>query len=167
MPWWRVDVDDNFPKECRLDHLVDYNKGCYLGQETLARMHFRGHPNWSLVGLRCAQVPLPDFFGVDDDELSTVEADPDTVRRHVDALDFLETVDRGTELFAGSDASAGEGKPAGRITSLTYSPKLGSALFLGYVRANEAETAAEFVFTTGDEVTKATITQLPIEEQQT
>jgi folate-binding protein YgfZ len=164
IPWWGADVDDNFPKECRLDHLVDYNKGCYLGQETLARMHFRGHPNWLLEGLRCAQLPLPDFFGVDDEELSTVEADPDTVRRHVDLLDHLETVDRGTELFAGSDASAGEGKASGRITSLTFSPKLGSALFLATVRAKEADTGAEFVFTTGDEVTKATITQLPVEE---
>ena len=115
--------------------------------------------------MRCPQLPLPDFFGVPDEELSTVEADPDTVRRHVDLLDMIETVDRGTELYAGSDASAGEGKAAGRITSLTFSPKLGSALFLAYVRTKQAETGAELVFSTGDEVTKATITQLPVEEQ--
>jgi folate-binding protein YgfZ len=50
LPWWGHDVSDgeNFPKECRLDAVVSYNKGCYLGQETLARMHYRGHPNWLL-----------------------------------------------------------------------------------------------------------------------
>jgi folate-binding protein YgfZ len=166
LPWWGTDVDGNFPKECRLDHVVDYNKGCYLGQETLARMHFRGHPNWLLVGLRSAQIPVPDLFSAPDEELPTVEADRETVRRHIEALELTGVVDRSAELYAGSDASAGEGKAAGRITSLTYSPKLGSALFLGYVRAELAETAAEFVFSTGDEVTKAAITQLPVEEQQ-
>jgi aminomethyltransferase len=47
LPWWVEDVlaGENFPKECRLDEVVSYNKGCYLGQETLARMHYRGHPN--------------------------------------------------------------------------------------------------------------------------
>jgi folate-binding Fe-S cluster repair protein YgfZ len=30
---------------------VSYEKGCFLGQETIARMHYRGHPNWKLVGL--------------------------------------------------------------------------------------------------------------------
>lgn len=166
LPWWGTDIDDNFPKECRLDHVVDYNKGCYLGQETLARMHFRGHPNWLLVGLRSPQIPAPDLFSAPDDELPTVEADRDTVRRHIDAIEMRDIVDPGTELFAGSDASAGEGKAAGRVTSPTFSPKLGSALFLGYVRAKAAETGNEFVFSTGDEVTKTTITHLPVEEQK-
>jgi glycine cleavage system aminomethyltransferase T len=41
LPWWGADVTPggNFPKECRLE------------QETLARMHHRGHPNRLLVGL--------------------------------------------------------------------------------------------------------------------
>jgi folate-binding protein YgfZ len=50
IPWWGADITagENFPKECRLEGVVSYNKGCYLGQETLARMHYRGHPNWLL-----------------------------------------------------------------------------------------------------------------------
>lgn len=57
LPWWGIDVvaGDNFPKECRLDGLVNYDKGCYLGQETLARMHYRGHPNWLLSGITPAE----------------------------------------------------------------------------------------------------------------
>ncbi|HET6347979.1 MAG TPA: glycine cleavage T C-terminal barrel domain-containing protein [Candidatus Krumholzibacteria bacterium] len=51
-PWFGADVTaDNFPAECGLESHVSYEKGCYLGQETIARMHYRGHPNWKLVGL--------------------------------------------------------------------------------------------------------------------
>lgn len=51
-PWIGVDVtEENFPAESSLESHVSYDKGCYLGQETIARMHYRGHPNWKLVGL--------------------------------------------------------------------------------------------------------------------
>jgi aminomethyltransferase len=51
-PWFGIDVtEENFPAECGLETHVSYDKGCYLGQETIARMHYRGHPNWKLVGL--------------------------------------------------------------------------------------------------------------------
>lgn len=36
-------------QEARLDHAVSYGKGCYLGQETVARVHYRGHPNRRLA----------------------------------------------------------------------------------------------------------------------
>ena len=41
------------PQEVRFDELgaVSYEKGCYTGQETVARLHFRGHANWRLAGL--------------------------------------------------------------------------------------------------------------------
>lgn len=167
LPWWGVDVTgDNFPKEARLDDVVDYEKGCFLGQETLARMHYRGHPNWLLVGLRCSQMAPPGFLDAANDELPTVAGNADDVRGHVDALGLSNAVDRGTPLFAGADASAGEGKPSGRLTSLSFSPRLGAALFLGYVRQTMAGAGNEFVFSTGDEVAKTTITKLPIEESK-
>jgi aminomethyltransferase len=51
-PWFGTDVtEENFPAECGLESHVSYEKGCFLGQETIARMHYRGHPNWKLVGL--------------------------------------------------------------------------------------------------------------------
>ena len=40
------------PQEALLEDAVDYEKGCYLGQETVARLHYRGHVNRLLVGLR-------------------------------------------------------------------------------------------------------------------
>jgi len=41
------------PQEVRYDELggVSYTKGCYTGQETVARVHFRGHPNRELRGI--------------------------------------------------------------------------------------------------------------------
>ena len=41
------------PQEVRFDEIegVSYTKGCYVGQETVARIHFRGHPNWLLRGV--------------------------------------------------------------------------------------------------------------------
>jgi folate-binding Fe-S cluster repair protein YgfZ len=30
---------------------VDFGKGCYPGQETVARMRYRGHPNKTLYGI--------------------------------------------------------------------------------------------------------------------
>lgn len=49
-----AEIDEKtLPQEVRFDELggVSYTKGCYLGQETVARIHFRGHPNRELRGL--------------------------------------------------------------------------------------------------------------------
>jgi folate-binding Fe-S cluster repair protein YgfZ len=37
---------------------VSFEKGCYPGQETVARMHYRGHPNRTLYRL-VVEGPLP------------------------------------------------------------------------------------------------------------
>ncbi len=54
--WPRLgaEVDDKtIPQEVRFDELggVSYTKGCYTGQETVSRLHFRGHVNRYLRGL--------------------------------------------------------------------------------------------------------------------
>ena len=47
------------PQEVRFDELggLSYTKGCYTGQETVARLHFRGHPNRQLVGVEWEATP--------------------------------------------------------------------------------------------------------------
>jgi folate-binding protein YgfZ len=48
------EIDDRtLPQEIRYDEIggVSYTKGCYTGQETVSRVHFRGHPNRGLRGL--------------------------------------------------------------------------------------------------------------------
>jgi len=49
---------EEFPQELLLDDAVDFEKGCYLGQETVARIHYRGRVNRLLCGLR-GDAPLP------------------------------------------------------------------------------------------------------------
>lgn len=49
-----LEIDDRtLPQEVRFDELggVSYTKGCYVGQETVARVHFRGHVNRAISGL--------------------------------------------------------------------------------------------------------------------
>ena len=39
------------PLEAELEHAIDFEKGCYIGQEIVARMKYRGHPNRLLRGI--------------------------------------------------------------------------------------------------------------------
>jgi folate-binding protein YgfZ len=43
---------DTLPQEAGLTHLISVTKGCYIGQEVMARLHFRGHVNKVLRTLR-------------------------------------------------------------------------------------------------------------------
>jgi folate-binding protein YgfZ len=48
------------PQEAGInDRAVSFTKGCYIGQETVARLHYRGKPNRHLRGLRLAE-PVVD-----------------------------------------------------------------------------------------------------------
>ncbi|HYM56378.1 MAG TPA: glycine cleavage T C-terminal barrel domain-containing protein [Solirubrobacteraceae bacterium] len=53
-PRYGLDLDDTvIPQEAGLnDRAVSFSKGCYVGQETVARLHYRGKPNRHLRGLR-------------------------------------------------------------------------------------------------------------------
>jgi folate-binding protein YgfZ len=60
-PWYPQDVDDSvILPETRLDSLVSYTKGCYIGQETVARVKYRGHVNRALSGLVVDGERVPD-----------------------------------------------------------------------------------------------------------
>lgn len=98
VPKYGVDMDETtIVPELGLDGLISYNKGCYIGQEIIARIHFRGH-----------------------------------VAKRLSGLVLLE---RGA-VTTGSNAElqTPDGKNAGRITSVTYSPKLEKTIALSYVR---------------------------------
>lgn len=61
-PEWGLDMDDNtIPQEANFDELeaLSYTKGCYVGQEVVARVHFRGHVNKHLRGLLFGQADPP------------------------------------------------------------------------------------------------------------
>lgn len=61
-PQWGIDMDEStLPQEANFDELgaISYTKGCYIGQETVARVHFRGHVNRFLRRLRFVTRPAP------------------------------------------------------------------------------------------------------------
>ncbi len=53
-PRFGLDLDETvIPQEAGLnERAVSFTKGCYVGQETVARLHYRGKPNRHLRGLR-------------------------------------------------------------------------------------------------------------------
>ena len=60
-PRYGIDLDDGvIPQEAGLNaRAVSFEKGCYVGQETVARLHFRGKPNRHLRGLRLSGAAAP------------------------------------------------------------------------------------------------------------
>ena len=61
VPRYGVDMDERtLPLEANLERALHYQKGCYLGQEVIARATFRGHVNKRLVGLLLGEAnPAP------------------------------------------------------------------------------------------------------------
>ena len=60
-PRYGVDLDASvIPQEAGLnERAVSFTKGCYVGQETVARLFYRGKPNRRLCGLMLSE-PLAD-----------------------------------------------------------------------------------------------------------
>jgi tRNA-modifying protein YgfZ len=60
-PRYGADLDDTtIPEEAGLNaRAVSFTKGCYVGQETVARLHYKGRPNRHLRGLRLSGPARP------------------------------------------------------------------------------------------------------------
>ncbi len=90
---------NNLPGETGvLRDRISFTKGCYLGQEVVARMDALGHPKQILVAIRCDKQTLGE-----------------------DRTDPVHPV-TGSHVFLRGDAS----KPIGAVTSATLSPSLGN-----------------------------------------
>jgi folate-binding protein YgfZ len=91
-----VDVDEtNVVLEAVADEAVSFTKGCYIGQEIIARIHWRGHVAKKLTGL---------------------------------------VFDGETDAKREDKIRAADGREIGRLTSVTFSPKLNRTVALGYVK---------------------------------
>lgn len=82
IPRWGLDYgEDNLPQETGLESAISYTKGCYLGQEIVARVHYRGGVQRGLVGLRLAAAAAPGAELSFEDRpvgtLGTVVTDPE------------------------------------------------------------------------------------------
>jgi folate-binding protein YgfZ len=80
---WRVDAaiprfgmdatEDDLPQECGLASAVSFEKGCYLGQEAVAKVRNLGHPRRILLALETAAPVSPgDAVCADGAEVGTV-----------------------------------------------------------------------------------------------
>ena len=60
-PRYGIDLDDSvIPQEAALnERAVSFTKGCYVGQETVARLFYKGKPNRHLRGLRLSAPAAP------------------------------------------------------------------------------------------------------------
>jgi folate-binding protein YgfZ len=82
---WGKEVDDRvLPAEAGLvERAVDFSKGCYPGQEPIARLHYRGHANRGLRVLALAEIPEPEtevvFEGKSVGRITSSAAGPDGV----------------------------------------------------------------------------------------
>ena len=71
-PRYGIDLDDTvIPQEAGLnERAVSFTKGCYVGQETVARLYYRGKPNRHLRGLRLSEpITTEDVLGSEGVEL--------------------------------------------------------------------------------------------------
>ena len=60
IPLMHRDMDEsNFPQECALNAGLNFQKGCYLGQETMARIDAQGHVNRRLMGFASSASVVP------------------------------------------------------------------------------------------------------------
>jgi folate-binding protein YgfZ len=59
-PRYGIDMDETtIPQEAGInERAISFTKGCYVGQETVARLHYKGKPNRHLRGLRLS-APAP------------------------------------------------------------------------------------------------------------
>ncbi len=100
VPLYGLDLDEShLPLEAGLQSAISLTKGCYMGQEIVARATYRGQLNWKLSGLLLPETdPLP----------------------------------KGCKILK-------DGKEVGQVTSSVFSPTLGRAIAMSFLRREVLE----------------------------
>lgn len=123
IPRFGVDMDEtNVVLEAVSDDAVSFTKGCYVGQEIIARIHWRGHVAKKLAGL---------------------------------------SFDDHAEVKSGDPVTTPDGKEIGRITSLTFSPRLNHSIALGYVKYDYLKPGTEVRVSSNEAELTAHVMELP------
>jgi aminomethyltransferase len=72
-PLFDSELDGQIPNTVGLRHALDFDKGCYIGQEIVSKVENRGQPSSRLVGLRTEQlVEAGSTVSVDGSEIGSV-----------------------------------------------------------------------------------------------
>ena len=123
IPRFGLDMDEtNVVTETNLDEAVSFTKGCYIGQEIIARIRYRGHVAKKLTGL--------------------------TFENEV-------ALESGAKIFSADD------KEIGRVTSLTFSPRLKRTIALGYVKYDYLGPGTSVKVVSADRELPAAVAELP------
>ncbi len=118
-----IDMDEtNVVTETNLDDAVSFTKGCYIGQEIIARIKYRGHVAKKIAGLIC------------EGEVS---------------------LESGAKIFSSDD------KEIGRVTSVTFSPRLNRTIALSYVKYDYLEPGTSVKVISSEKELLAKVTGLP------
>jgi folate-binding protein YgfZ len=123
-PVYGVDIDEtNLPQEVgRTEQAVSFTKGCYIGQETIARIRTYGHVNRSLVGLKLAgtvAAPAGSKLFRDGKEVGQVTSSVVSPRRGTAIA--LGYVRRGShELGMTLDVDVASARQAAEVVSLPF-----------------------------------------------
>ena len=111
-------VERTLPQEVRYDEIggVSYTKGCYTGQETVARLHFRGHTNRELRGILWDDAVSPATREIlsGDREVGTVRSTLTLDDRTLGLALVRREVDIGGAVTAGGRKARVVGVPFGR-----------------------------------------------------
>jgi tRNA-modifying protein YgfZ len=117
-PRYGIDLDDTvIPQEAGLNpRAVSFTKGCYVGQETVARLFYRGKPNRHLRGLRCAAPVAPgEAVMVGSRQVATVTSAVSSPRFGSIALAIVRR-----EAPPGSEVSVGDGAVSATVVELPF-----------------------------------------------
>ena len=136
-PLFEYELDGTVPNVLGLRNALDFEKGCYVGQEVVSRVENQGRPSRRLVGL--------DLDGL---AAATAEIDGD-----VDPEGYDEVLPApGAAVFAGDEA-------IGEVTRAAVGPAAGTPIALALVRF-DADLTDPAVRVDGEEVA-ATRVDLP------
>jgi aminomethyltransferase len=58
-PLFDSEIEGRLPNDLGIRNALDFEKGCYVGQEVVSRVENRGHPSTRLVGLAVDALPEP------------------------------------------------------------------------------------------------------------
>ena len=123
IPRYGIDMDEtNVVTETNLDDAVSFTKGCYIGQEIIARIKYRGHVAKKLTGL------------------------------------VFQTQ---VALEGGAKILSSDGKEIGRVTSLTFSPRLKRTIALGYVKYDYLQSGTPVKVVSPEQECPAAVAELP------
>jgi tRNA-modifying protein YgfZ len=99
-----------------VERAVDFEKGCYIGQETVARLHYKGKPNRHLRGLRLsAPAPSGAVLGLGDREVGVLGGSCVSPAHGPIALAIVRR-----EAEPGSELAVGEDGVTARVVDLPF-----------------------------------------------